>query len=116
MDVVQWMKREHTRTIDLIDKLSETSGGAIKTRERLLSQLRVHLEFQARTLKANVFPALQNQEETAPLAKEASKAHEQLRWALGELDQLPEEEREFARKLKHLKREMQQSFREEEKD
>jgi hypothetical protein len=115
MGVVQFLKREHARTVDLLGKLSETSAGAVKTRERLIEELRARLEFDARALQEHVVPALQRHDETAPLAKEANKVQKQLRSALSALDELPEDEREFARKLRELKREVQQYFREEEK-
>ena len=69
MDVVQLIKREHTRTIDLIDKLAETSSGAVKTRERVLSQLRSQLEFHTRALQEHVMPELERHEETRDLRR-----------------------------------------------
>lgn len=115
MDVVQFLKREHARTVDLLGKLSETSAGAVKTRERLLEELRERLEFNARALQDHVVPALQNHEDTATLAKEADKGQKQLHSVLSALDELPEDERAFARKLRELKREVRQYFRQEEK-
>src|SRR5258707_5176661 len=115
MDVVQLMKREHTRTIDLIDKLAETSSGAVKTRERVLSQLRSQLEFQTGALQEHVMPELEKHEETRNLKEEVAKGQDQLGRALGELGELPQNDRDFSRKMKELKRDVQQYFREEEK-
>ncbi len=115
MDVVQLMKREHTRTIDLIDKLAETSSGAVKTRERVLSQLRSQLEFHTRALQEHVMPELEKHEETRNLKEEVAKGQDQLGRALGELGELPQNDRDFSRKMKELKRDVQQYFREEEK-
>ena len=115
MDVVQLMKREHTRTIDLIDKLAETSSGAVKTRERALSQLRLQLEFHTRALQEHVMPELEKREETRNITAEVGKGQDQLGRALGELGELPQNDRDFSRKLKEMKRDVQQYFREEEK-
>src|SRR6185437_552073 len=99
MDVVQLMKREHTRTIDLIDKLSETSSGAVKTRERVLSQLRSQLEFHTRALQEQVLPELEKHEATRNLAAEVGKGQDQLGRTLAQLVDLPENDRDFSRKL-----------------
>src|SRR6476619_7756913 len=52
---------------DLFAKLSETSDGAVKTRERLFAELKAELEFHTSLEEQHLFPVLRRTPETKDL-------------------------------------------------
>src|SRR5579883_578850 len=117
MDMLDFVKREHERTIDLISKLSKTSSTSTKRRERLCEQLREQLDFDERALEEHIIPVLEGSEDVSSSGTEtARKASERIRQVSSEIDALPDDEKEYARKLKELKRQLQEGFRAEERE
>jgi uncharacterized protein (TIGR02271 family) len=98
---------------ELFAKLSETSDGAVKTREKLFSEIKAELELHAELEEQHLFPILRRNSETKEIAAEAIKDNRELRAKLAELEALPKNDESFLERLKDLQKAFQQHARDE---
>jgi uncharacterized protein (TIGR02271 family) len=98
---------------ELLAKLVDTSDTAIKTRERLFSDLKAELELLATLEEEHLFPVLKKHKETKALVTEALNDNKQTRKLIAELEQTPKESEEFATKVAELRKVFQQSVRDD---
>src|ERR1700760_3124587 len=101
---------------ELFAKLSETSDGAIKTREKLFSELKAELELHTSLEEQHLFPVLRRNGETKDLIAEAIKDNRELRAKLGELEALPKNDEAFPERLKDLQKTFRQHARDEKRE
>ena len=104
------------RANELFAKMSETSDGAVKTRERLFAELQAELEQLARLEEEHLFPMLSRNPETRELAAEAKRENKELRASLAELDAMPKGDPAFAERLAALQKAFSQQARDERKE
>src|SRR4028118_1451004 len=102
-----------TKANELFGKLSETSDGAVKTRERLFSELKAELELHTSLEEQHLFPILRRNPETKGLVADAVKENKELRAKLAELDALPKDDEAFPERLKDLQKTFRQHARDE---
>src|SRR4051812_2279225 len=95
----QLIQTSPARANELFARLVETSGNAVKTRERLFSELKEELELQMRLEEQHLFPVLRKRKETKDLVPDALDDNKQTRKALAELEKTPKETQEFAGKV-----------------
>ncbi|HEX7968271.1 MAG TPA: hemerythrin domain-containing protein [Stellaceae bacterium] len=118
MDFVQIIKSEHARVNDMLDKLGDTSDGAMKTRERLTGQIATALDEHSRKEEAYLYPALRRHRDASKEVDEflagASDAHNQINILATELDGMAKDDEGLLAKAKELKRVANQHMREEE--
>src|SRR5215207_2443971 len=112
----QLIQTSPAKANELFAKLVETSGNAVKTRERLFSELKEELELQMRLEEQHLFPALRKRKETKDLVPDALNDNKETRKALTELERTPKESDEFASKLAELRKAFQQHVRDERKE
>ena len=98
---------------ELFAKLADTSEGAVKTRERLFSELKGELELLSSLEEQHLFPVLRKHKETKDLAAEAINNNKQTRKLLIELERTPKEREEFASRVIELRKVFQQHVRDE---
>ena len=98
---------------ELLAKLVDTSDTAVKTRERLFSDLKAELELLATLEEEHLFPVLRKHKETKSLVTEALNDNKQTRKLIAELEQTPKESEEFATKVAELRKVFQQSVRDD---
>jgi stress response protein YsnF len=98
---------------ELLARLVDTSDTAIKTRERLFSELKTELELLATLEEEHLFPVLRKHKETKSLVSEALNDNKQTRKLIADLEQTPTESEEFATKVAELRKVFQQSVRDE---
>lgn len=101
---------------DLFARLAETSDGALKTRERLFSELKAELEAHVGLEEQHLFPILRKHAETKELVGAAIKENKELRAALAELDGLPKNDESFLARLSELRKTFRQHARDEAKE
>jgi hemerythrin HHE cation binding domain-containing protein len=82
----QLIQTSPAKAIELFGRLVETSGSAVRTRERLFSDLRDELELQMRLEEQHLFPVLKKHKETKELVADAVNDNKQTRKALAELE------------------------------
>lgn len=118
MDFVQIIKGEHARINDMLDKLGDTSDGAVKTRERLTGQIAAALDEHSRKEEAYLYPALRQHRDASNEVNEflagTNGAHNQIDILATELDGMAKDDEGFLAKAKELKRAAHQHMREEE--
>ena len=101
---------------ELFTKLSDTSEGAVKTRERLFTELKTELELHASLEEQHLFPVLRRNAETKELVADAIKDNKELRAKLGELEAMPKNDAAFPERLKELQKTFRQHARDEKRE
>jgi hypothetical protein len=109
----QLIQTSPAKANELFAKLADTSEGAVKTRERLFSELKGELELLSSLEEQHLFPVLRKHKETKDLAAEAINNNKQTRKLLIELERTPKESEEFASKVIELRKAFQQHVRDE---
>jgi uncharacterized protein (TIGR02271 family) len=101
---------------ELFARLSETSDGATKTREKLFAELKAELELHTRLEEEHLFPILRRNAETKGLVAEAIRDNKELRARLTELDTLPKNDETFLERLKDLQKAFRQHAQDEKRE
>src|SRR3954467_14685107 len=112
----QLIQTSPAKANELFAKLVETSGNAVKTRERLFSELKEELALQMKLEEQHLFPVLRKHKETKNLVSDALNDNKETRKALTELERTPKESEEFASKVAELRKAFQQHVRDERKE
>ncbi|MEO3475865.1 DUF2382 domain-containing protein [Roseomonas sp. CAU 1739] len=101
---------------ELFARLSETSDGAVKTREKIFSELKFELEFHTSLEEQHLFPVLRRNPETKDLVADAIRDNKELRAKLAELDGMPKNDVEFSDRLSELQKVFRQHARDDRKE
>lgn len=101
---------------ELFAKLSETSDGAVKTREKLFTELKTELELHTSLEEQHLFPILRRNAETKELVIDAIKDNKELRSKLAELEAVPKNDEVFPERLKELQKTFRQHARDEKRE
>src|SRR5215216_1034743 len=112
----QLIQTSPAKANELFAKLTETSGNAVKTREKLFADLKSELELQIKLEEQHLFPVLKKRKETKNLVSDALNDNKQTRKLLTELERTPKESKEFASKVAELRKAFQQHVRAERKE
>jgi hypothetical protein len=100
---------------DLFEKLLATSDNAVKTRERLLAELREELELLATLQEEHLFPVL-TRHGMQDLVRDATDDNQETAALLEELERMPKNGAEFTGKVAELRRAFQQHIRDDRKE
>ena len=101
---------------ELFAKLLDTSDGAVKTREKLFTDLKTELELHTNLEEQHLFPVLRRNAETKGLVPDAIKDNRELRAKLAELEALPKNDEAFPERLKELQKTFRQHARDEKRE
>jgi iron-sulfur cluster repair protein YtfE (RIC family) len=101
---------------ELFARLSETSEGAVKTREKLFAELKAELELHASLEEQHLFPILRRNADTKALVTDAIKDNKELRAKLAEVEALPKNNEAFPERLKELQKAFRQHARDEKRE
>jgi hypothetical protein len=119
MDFTEIVKREHQRANEMMERLAESSEGALKTRERLARQLAELLRDHAQKEEAHLYPALERHREAHDGIDEflagATAAHADMLQRAEALDAMAKDDPSFADAAGALRKEAQQHMRAEER-
>jgi hypothetical protein len=100
---------------ELFEKLLTTSDNAVKTRERLLADLKEELELLASLQEQHLFPILRKHG-MQDLVQEATRDNRETSALLAELQNTPKNNGEFLGKVTELRRVFQQHIRDDKKE
>jgi len=114
MNPFELLKKDHEKVAELMDRLEETGGSAVKTRQDLFRQIQEELEIHAQIEEAIFYPALQVETETEDVTREAYEEHKLVKTLLKQLEQLPKDDMQWAAKFKVLKENVEHHVEEEE--
>ncbi len=101
---------------ELFAKLSGTSDGALKTRERLFADLKAELELHIGLEERYLFPVLRRHAETKQIVAEAIKDNKALRAKLDELEAPPKTDEAVPQGLKDLQITFRQHARDDKRE
>jgi hypothetical protein len=116
MTITQLIQNSPSKANELFGKLADTSDGAVKTREKLFSELKDELETLASLEEKHLFPVLRKHQETKDLVVDAINDNKEVRRLLTDLEKIPKTDPEFAPKLGELRKIFQQHVRDEKKE
>jgi hypothetical protein len=116
MTITQLIQNSPTKANELFSKLADTSDGAVKTREKLFSELKDELETLASLEEKHLFPVLRKHQETKDLVADAINDNKEVRKLLADLEKTPKTDPEFAPKLGELRKIFQRHVRDEKKE
>jgi len=102
------MQAGPTKANELFVKLSDTSDGAVKTREKLFTELKTELELHVSLEEQHLFPILRRNAETKGIIADAIKDNKELRARLAELEGPPKNDDAFPERLKELQKTFRQ--------
>jgi hypothetical protein len=100
---------------ELFERLLATSDNAVKTRERLLADLKEELELLASLQEEHLFPIL-TRHRMQDLVRDATRDNEETRALLTELERMPKNAPEFNGQVTELRRTFQQHIRDDRKE
>jgi hypothetical protein len=100
---------------ELFEKLLSTSDNAVKTRERLLGDLKEELELLASLQEQHLFPILRKHG-MHELVQEATRDNQETNALLAELESTPKNNGAFLGKVTELRRVFQQHIRDDKKE
>jgi hypothetical protein len=86
MTITQLIQNSPSKANELFSKLADTSDGAVKTREKLFSELKDELETLASLEEKHLFPVLRKHQETKDLVADAINDNKEVRKLLADLD------------------------------
>jgi hypothetical protein len=112
----QLIQTSPAKANELLARLADTSESAIKTRERLFTELKEELDLLASLEEEHLFPVLRKHKQTKALVSDALADNRQTRKLLAELEQIPKESEDFAVKVIELRKTFQQHVRDEKKE
>src|SRR3954469_5277915 len=112
----QLIQTSPTKANELFAVLADTSNNAVKTRERILGDLKSELELLAKLEEEHLFPGRRKHKQTKELVTAALNDNKETRKLLVELEQTPKGSEEFAPKVAELRKVFQQSVRDERKE
>src|ERR1700712_4506413 len=101
---------------ELFAKLFDTSDGAVKTREKLFTELKTELELHTNLEEQHLFPVLRRNTETKELVADAIKENKDLRAKLTEIEALPKNDDAFPERLKELQKTFRQHARDDKRE
>src|SRR3954452_10600150 len=100
----QLIQTSPAKATELFARLAETSGNAVKTRERVFAELKEELELQIRLEEQHLFPVLRKRKETKDLVSEALNDNKETRKALAESERPAKESEDCASKVADLRK------------
>jgi hypothetical protein len=119
MDFTEIVKREHQRANEMMERLAESSEGALKTRERLARQLAELFREHAQKEEAHLYPALERHREAHDGIDEflagANAAHADMLQRADALDAMAKDDPSFTDAAGALRKAAQQHMRGEER-
>jgi hypothetical protein len=117
MNNIQQMMRDRPMVaLDLLTKLLDTSDGALKTRDRLLSELSQELQDMSVLEEKHLFPVLRKHKDMKDLVRNAVDDNKETKSLLADLERTPRDSEEFGKKVVILRKTFQQHVRDEKKE
>jgi len=115
MDLFQVLEKDHRSILSALDRLSETTDRALRTRVELLTKLKETLELHASFEEKILYPTLASYKEAKPSAKKSRQEHKRIQKQLHRLTKIPRNEPEWETEFKMLKAQIESHVKAEER-
>jgi hemerythrin-like domain-containing protein len=97
------LKEEHGEVHDLLEELEQTSAGAVKTREKLFTKLKMEIVPHMKAEEKAFYPSLKEAKSAREDALESLEEHHVAELVLKELDRLDKDDEVWGAKLSVFK-------------
>lgn len=114
MDIYKALKQDHEEAKEMLEKLSDTTERAVKTREETFEKLKTELTAHSRAEEAVFYAALRDHDESRDDALEGEQEHHMVDILLKELSQMDVSDEQWTAKLTVLKEQIEHHVEEEE--
>ena len=114
MDALRLLKEDHELVKRILKDGEETTERAEKTRTELFGRLKSELEIHERIEEEVLYPALRDHPKSKELALEGYEEHHVVDTILGELEQTPVTDDQWAAKFKVAKENLEHHIEDEE--
>lgn len=116
MDIFTKLKEDHDKVKDIMEKIGETSSGAISTREKLFFTLKNELLAHAKVEEAVFYHSIQSRRNLKEDVLEAYNEHRMIAMLLDELDTIPKGNDQWLAKFHFLKELVEHHVEDEEEE
>ena len=110
------MQERSAKSLEILSKLLDTSDGALKTRDRLLSELKQELQHMMVLEGQHLFPVLRKHKDLKGLVDDTLRDNKETKSLLADLERTPRDSEEFGKKVAILRKTFQQHVRDEKKE
>jgi hypothetical protein len=114
--IKQLLQTSPSRSNELFARLLDTSESAVKTRQRLLDELKEELALLAQLEEQHLFPVLRKHKEMRDVVRDAIEDNKQTKRLLAEIEEVPVNSEDFAGKVANLRKVFQQHVRDDKKE
>src|SRR5215204_5555348 len=114
--IKQLLQTSPTRSNELFARLLDTSESAVKTRQRLLDELKEELALLAQLEEQHLFPLLRKHKEMRDVVRDAIEDNKQTKRLLAEIEEVPVNSEDFSGKVANLRNVFQQHVRDDKKE
>ena len=114
--IKQLLQTSPSRSNELFARLLDTSESAVKTRQRLLDELKEELALLAKLEEQHLFPVLRKHKEMREVVRDATEDNKQTKQLLAEIEETPVNSEDFAEKVANLRKVFQQHVRDDKKE
>jgi len=114
MNAFELLEQDHKKVAGILEKLSDTTERALKSRDELFTRLNAELDLHARIEEQILYPALKEIEETRDITNEAVEEDRIVKRLLKELDVAQKGTKKWTAKLTVLKESVEHHVEEEE--
>lgn len=115
--IYEMLHKDHDMVRGLLDRIIDTTDGAAKTREDLLSKVRQELEVHTKFEEDVFYPTFRkdkNDDEAREEVKDALDEHEEAKSMLDRLDKMDKTSEEFIATVRKLKSALEHHIKDEE--
>lgn len=116
MDIFELLEREHEEVKGLLERLSDTTENAVKTREDVFGKLHAQLNAHSRAEEAVFYRRLEQAQETRDLSLEGVEEHHMVDKLLEEMAGMDVGDEQWTAKLSVLSEQVRHHIDEEEKE
>ena len=116
MDVFTLLEKDHEAVKGVMNKLVETSDGALKTREKLFKQLATELAVHAKIEEMLVYPRLKEIEQLKDKVEEGIEEHHEAEHLLAQLSEMAKDDDQWLPMMQQLQQAVEHHVQEEENE
>ncbi len=116
MDIFEALQRDHEEVKRLLERLADTTEGAVKTREDVFGKLRAQLTAHSRAEESVFYKRLEEDEAARDLALEGEEEHHMVDKLLDEMAAMDVGKEQWTAKLNVLSEQVGHHIQEEENE
>ena len=115
-NAIELLKEDHKKVKKLLEQGDDTTENAVKTRERLFSEIKSEMEVHEAIEEEIFYPALKEHPKAKEIVLEGYEEHHVVDQIMGELESTPVDDERWGAKFSVMKENIEHHIEEEEDD